>query len=391
MAKILHIITRLDPGGSTENTIATVQHLAGRRHEVTLASGPHKDLPAELREGLRLKGVRYRVLPHLVRSVSPVHDVICLFLLWRLIRKEKFDLVHTHSSKAGLLGRLAARLSGVKAVVHTPHGHVFYGYFGRIQSAVFLQLERRLARITDVFIALTDQGMREYERYGIHPRKKLVAIPSGVDLSLYGSTNGRSATLKKQLGFPSETNVIGTLGRLDPVKNIGTFLEAAKLLIEQPLSHQHPLAFLVVGDGEQADWAKGWVKNNGLEPWFVFTGSRSDVPELLGVMNVFVSSSLNEGMGRNLVQAQATGLPIVATAVGGVPSVVLDQETGVLVPSQNPKAMAQALAALILSPETAKRYGARGRAWVSETVDGAPRFSAERMLKLIDQIYGELL
>lgn len=392
MAKILHIITRLDMGGSAENTVATVIHLAQKGHQVTLATGPSRDFSPDITKRILNAKVEYVLIKNLVRNVSLFKDLKALLSLYWLIRRQKFDLVHTHSSKAGFLGRLAAVLARTPVIVHTPHGHVFYGYFGPVKTKIFIFCEQLCARFTNALIALTNQGVQEHLKFGVKAKGRMVAIPSGVDLRVYGAglSNGSLARLHQELGIPPECCVIGTVGRLDPVKGTKYFLQAAQLLLADP-GHSQKMKILVIGDGEEAADLKKWVHEKGLDPWVIFAGQRRDVSDLMNVMDVFVSSSLNEGMGRTLVQAQAAKIPVVATAVGGVQDVIRHEHTGILVPPQNPKALAHAIAKLLAGPALAKRYGENGRQWVMELCDGYPRFSQERMLHLLDKLYEELL
>ncbi|MCK4759767.1 MAG: glycosyltransferase, partial [Candidatus Aminicenantes bacterium] len=218
-AKVLHIITRLDKGGSAENTFLTVKGLDKEKYDVTLMSGPVEDSSQERRTQVEEYGIRYIHLPVLVRNIHMVYDLIALFKIYRFLAKEKFDVVHTHTSKAGLLGRFAAKLAGTPLVVHTPHGHIFYGYFGRLKTKMFIRLEKLASRMTNKIVALTDRERSDYITHKIAREEKCIVIHSGIELDRYRElTLEEKNKLKKEIGIPEDALVVGTVGRLIPVK-----------------------------------------------------------------------------------------------------------------------------------------------------------------------------
>jgi len=178
--RVLHVITRLDPGGSAENTLLTVAGSDSKRFETTVAHGPSEGDGGATARRAREAGVAFVEIEQLVRPVRPLADLIATFALWRLMRQGRYQLVHSHTSKGGLLGRVAALLAGVRVIVHTPHGHVFYGYFGRRVSFLFVLLERWTAWFTDCIIALTEADLDDHLRFGVGPRSRFTVIHSGV-------------------------------------------------------------------------------------------------------------------------------------------------------------------------------------------------------------------
>ena len=365
---VLHIITRLDPGGSSENTLITVAGLDRSRYRPSLMTG---------RSG---EGVASIIIPHLGRKIHPFNDLLAYGEIYRQIRNGRYTLVHTHSSKAGILGRWAAWLAGVPIIVHTPHGHVFYGYYGRVPSYMFILLERLTARITDKIITLTEQGIREHVERRIAPREKFTSIHSGVELSRYTEPRPDPVIARKQLGLSPDWPVVGSVGRFGPVKGYDTFLEAAALL----RARQPKVQFLLVGEGGEEVRLKRLAEQLRIEDRILFLGWQHDIPEILSALDLFVLPSRNEGMSRTLVQAMAMGKPIVATRVGGVPEVLGEGEAGLLVPPDDPVQLSQAIELLLTDGELARKLGEGGKR-------RAPAYSAERMVAEIESLYETLL
>ena len=365
---VLHIITRLDPGGSSENTLITVAGLDRRRYRPSLMTGPSAE------------GVAAILIPHLSRKIHPLNDLLAVGEIYHKIRHGGYTIVHTHSSKAGILGRWAAWLARVPIIVHTPHGHVFYGYYGRIPSYMFILLERLTARITDKIITLTEQGIREHVERHIAPREKFTSIHSGVELSRYTEPRPDPIMARKQLGLSPDWPVVGSVGRFEPVKGYDTLLEAAALL----RTRQPKVRFLLAGEGKEESRLKRLAKELRVEDRVFFLGWQQEIPEILSALDLFVLPSRNEGMGRALVQAMAMGKPIVATRVGGVPEVLGEGEAGLLVPPDDPVQLSQAIEQLLTDRELARKLGEGGKR-------RAPAYSAERMVAEIESLYETLL
>jgi glycosyltransferase involved in cell wall biosynthesis len=379
--KVIHIITRLDKGGSAENTFLTVKGLDKEKYDVTLMSGPVDDPSQERRKQVEDSGVQYIHIHKLVRNINVLYDSIALFKISRFLSKEKFDIVHTHTSKAGLLGRFAAKLAGIPRIVHTPHGHVFFGYFGLLKTKIFIFLEKLAARIADKIVTLTSREKSDYISYKIAREEKFVVIHSGIELSKYQELSQDEKTkLKKEIGLPSNSFVVGTVGRLVPVK-------APELLIKasQPLFTQYPDTYFVfAGDGPLKKDLHIAVKEIGGEKNIVFLGWRDDAHRILSIFDVFCLPSLNEGMGRVLAEAMAHGIPIVASNVGGIPDLVIHEKNGFLVPSQNTEELAKYIQVLIADEEKRKKMGEAGKKMAS-------RFSSDTMVENINDLYEELM
>jgi glycosyltransferase involved in cell wall biosynthesis len=388
--RVLHLITRLDRGGSAENTLLTVTGLSPRRYQVLLASGASSesrmtpDEATSLRHRLaavRAVGVEWVMIPSLVRRLSPVLDLVALLAIIRLIRRFSPRVIHTHTSKAGALGRLAARLCGVPVVVHTPHGHIFYGYYGRLLSACFVAVERWLGRMTDALIALTEAGKQEYAERRIAPVERLHAIHSGIDLSIYERSRMPTSEARNALGLPASGPIIGVLGRLVAIKGHRYLVEALpEILRDFPST-----TLLFVGEGPEREPLAARAASLGVSAHIRMVGARFDLPSYVAACDVVAQPSLNEGMGRTVLEALVMGKPVIASRVGGLPDLIVHGRNGLLVPSASPSALAHAVCSLFLEPARLRRMSDAARRSVGR------QFSAQAMVEAIDHLYGELL
>lgn len=391
---VIHVVTRLDWGGSAQIVLETVLRQNRLQYVPMVVAGTSygrddqggESATRELCHKLDDAGVRWRLVPSLVRDVYPIKDVAALWNLWRLFRRERPAIVHTHTSKAGVLGRLAASLAGVPVVVHTSHGHVFYGHFGRCFSWVAVQIERFLARWTTRTIALTDAEREDYRTRSIGSPDRVAVIPSSVELERFRAhriSKERGTAKKVPEGFdcPSDAVVVGSIGWLTPIKGHRYFIEALAML--KPC---HPKLYgVIVGSGELREDLERLAASLGILGSLRLLGKRDDVPECLAVMDLFVLPSLNEGMGRALVEAMASERPVVATRVGGVPAIVEDRVSGLLVPPGDARALASAIDELLCRPNWARELGMTAASRVGD------RFSASSMVSAIDTLYEETL
>jgi glycosyltransferase involved in cell wall biosynthesis len=292
----------------------------------------------------------------------------------------KPPIVHTHTSKAGVLGRLAAWLTRVPIIIHTPHGHVFYGHFSSFFSKVYLLVERVLDRITDHLIALTHGEAKDYIDLRVSQPRKISIIPSGVDLRRFLKKPADGEARRKKLGLPLNVTVVGFVGWLWPIKGVNYLVEAMGKVVQQA-----PTTLLaLVGKGGEESSLKNQVKALNLGDNVVFLGWRPDIEEIMPSFDLLVLPSLNEGMGRVLVEAMAAGLPIVASRVGGIPDLVKDGKNGLLVPPADPTALAEAISKLLNNKEKRERLGAAGRKMCGQ-------FSLEAMVEQIGALYQKLL
>ena len=388
MIKIVHIITRLDMGGSAQNTLLTCRELSDR-YEMLLAHGlsresnmtdSEKQLVERNIDTAKKRGVRFISISGLVRRINPAKDLQAFFALAWLIFKEKPAVVHTHSSKAGILGRLAARLVGVPIIVHTPHGHVFYGHFNRPISRIFLWIEKSFAFLSDRIITLTEGEKNDYLRLGVGRPYQLLTIHSGVDIGACVSKRVDVIDKKQSLGLLPNGLVIGFVGWLLPIKGPMVLLRAMPAVW-----NEHPDSTLVfVGKGDLDIDLRAEALEIEANGKVKFLGWREDVAEIMQIFDIFVLPSLNEGMGRVLVEAMAAAKPVVASRVGGIPDLVKDEKTGLLVPPGDEQALANAIMRLAKNPTEARRMGAAGKLFCHS-------FSLEAMVEKLGHLYDELI
>ncbi len=385
--KVLHVITRFDKGGSAENTFLTACGLDKGRYDVVLIKGPSPSGDADDPEVRAAQDniaaceacIRVISLRHLVRNLSPLSDLIAFCNLIRIIRQEKPRIVHTHTSKAGILGRWASWFCRVPVIVHTPHGHVFWGYFGPLQTRLFIFLEKLTARVTDAIITLTPQEREDHLRFRIAPEGKFTVIHSGVALGPF-LTGPSRAEARSLLGIPQGETVIGTVGRLTAVKGQEILIRAAGQLIRPGKR----IFLVLLGDGELRRDLEQLTVSLGIEGQVRFLGWRPDVARVLAACDLFCLPSHNEGMGKALVEAMAMGKPIVASDIGGIRNIVRTGENGLLIPVRDVAAWTEAIIRLCHDPEMCRRMGEEGRRI-------APRYSSEEMIKMVDWLYGKLL
>jgi glycosyltransferase involved in cell wall biosynthesis len=380
VTRILHLITRLDVGGSADNTVISATRLPTPEFACSLISGLTEDPAPGMEAAVQAARIPWFELPCLRREVHLPLDARALLQLRRLIRSLQPDIVHTHSSKAGFLGRIAARLAGVRHILHTPHGHVFNGYFGRGRTRTFIAMERWAARFTDRIVTLTDAEAAQHLAVGIGRPEQFVTIPSGVELGSVAPAAGEGKRIRGELGLASTTPLIGAISRLVPVKGLTHLIAAMPEILRRCLEAH----LLVAGDGEQRATLETQARELGLESRVHFLGYRQDVAAVADALDVFVLPSINEGQGRVLVYAMALGKPIVASRVGGVPELLGDGEAGWLVPPADATSLAQAVSSLLEDPLHAAKLGEAARS-------RAPRYSVEAMLRALATLYREVM
>ena len=350
--RVLHVITRLSLGGSAENTVASMVGLAEAGYDGPLVVGAAASDAASL-DAAQRRGVTLIDVPTLGREVGP-RDALALLELLAVMRRERPAIVHTHTSKAGFIGRLAARLARVPAVIHQPHGHIFYGYYDRARTAFYVSLERLAARWTDRIITLTERGTAEHLARRIGHAAQYRTVPSGVPTAELRAQAPDRAAARAALGVPPEAFVIAGLGRLVPVKGFDVLVRALPTVLRAVPSAR----VLLVGDGPERAALEAQAAALHVGDRLRITGATSDVARWLAACDVLAAPSRNEGMGRALVEAMALGVPVVAAAVGGIPTVVADGESGRLVASEDAAALAEALVELGVDEALCTKLGA---------------------------------
>lgn len=380
MTRVLHIITRLDVGGSTENTVISATRMPRPEFTCSLISGRTTDPMPGIEEMIRAAGIPWVEVPSLRREVDLPADGRALVRLWRLIRGFRPDIVHAHSSKAGFLGRVAARLAGVRHIVYTPHGHVFHGYFHARRTRRFIAVERWAARFTDRIITLTDAEAAQHLAVGIGRPEQFVTIPSGIALEGLASETGRAHEVRSMLRLPPGAPLLGALSRLAPIKGLRHLIAAMPEILRRcPAAH-----LAIGGGGDQRAELEAQAADLGLSARVHFLGFVADPARVIAALDVFVLPSINEAQGRVLVRAMALGKPIVATRVGGVPEILGHGEAGWIVPPADPASLAEAIGTLLLDPGRATALGGAARL-------RAPQYTIQAMLHALVNLYRELI
>ncbi len=376
--KIAQVITRMDWGGSPDIVRILCERLSSDKYELWLLTG-ETGHPSKKTEDFfgRFKG-RIICVPELKRDIQPVSDLAALFRLYFLFLKHRFDIAHTHTAKAGFLGRIAAKLAGVRLVVHTPHGNNFYGYFGRMFSRLVVWLERFADCFTDKVIVLTELEKKDLIAYGVSKKEKITAVPSGLELEEYSQMKVDIAGKKQELGLNNLNEaVVAMIGRLEAVKGPGYFIEAAALVLKEFL----PVRFLIAGDGVLREKLEASSQALGIKDKVIFLGWRDDIPELLSAIDILALPSLNEAVGRIILEAGCFGVPAVASRTGGVPEIVRDGATGILVGPGNAGELAKGIMLLLRDREKRLSMGQAAKKLVMDT------FSAGNMVKQIEELY----
>ncbi len=379
---VVHIITRLELGGAQENTLHTVRHLDRSVFRPFLLAGPGGILDEEARA---IPGVETSFMPHLARPVRPAADLRAYRelagALTDIRRRHPGPLiVHTHSSKAGILGRWAARAAGAEVIVHSIHGFGFTpGQPGPVRG-LFILAERLTARITDAFIAVSRANLEEGSRRGLFDPDRATLIRSGFVLDDFARPGRTPAEVRRELGLAEDAPVVLMVACFKSQKAPADFVRmAARVAPMMPTAR-----FLAAGDGELRGEMERAVAAAGLGDRILLLGWRRDIPDLMRAADVLVLTSRWEGLPRVVPQAMAAGKPVVATAVDGTPEVVIEGVTGHLVAPGDTAAMADRVAALLRDPARAREMGREGRQRVAE-------FDAGLMVRRQEELYRRLL
>ncbi|HEX3725215.1 MAG TPA: glycosyltransferase family 4 protein [Pirellulales bacterium] len=382
--RIVHLITRLILGGAQENTVLSCEDLI-RIHgdQVLLLAGPPLGPEGSLVERVLDHGVPLHILPSLVRAIRPLADWQSYREIKRAIRTFRPDVVHTHSGKAGLLGRAAAHALGVPAIVHTVHGAPFHPYQGRGQRALFRACERYAAKRCDALVSVADAMTDLLVDAGVASREKFTTIYSGMDVESFLDAARHRAETRRALGYGDQHVVVGKVARLFHLKGHAYLIRAA----EQAVAQQPNLRFLVVGDGILREQIRDQVRRASLESYFHFTGlvPTEQIPALIGAMDIVAHVSLREGLARVLPQALVAGKPVISFDVDGAREVVITNETGILLPAQNVDELAAGLCRLAADASLRERLGSRGRELFTD------RFRHERMTRDLRTLYERIL
>jgi glycosyltransferase involved in cell wall biosynthesis len=374
--KILHIHTLPVVSGSGIHTLITMQGLKDKGYIVEFACAPGGALVDEAIKS----NIPFRPIRHFVQEINIFKDLMALFELVSLMRKRRYTIIHSHNSKAGFLGRLAANIAAIPIIVHTIHGFAFHEYEKPPRRILFILLERIAAKFADKLITVSTPLKVWGLRLRIGIEQKYAVIPDGIEMERF---NIKIDLVKKkqELGINPQDLVVGMVAKLWEGKGYHTLIDAALEIIQEVPN----VKFLFVGEGYLRRELEKIVLAKGLKEYIIFTGFRKDIPQVSAIFDVAVLASFFEGLGRSLLEAMVLGKPVVASNVGGIPEVVKHGVNGFLVPAGNHYLLAEAIIRLLRDESLRKRMGQEGRKMIDE------RFLAEKMVGDIIGVYEELL
>lgn len=396
--RIVRIIDRLNVGGPAKHVVWLAAGLDSKRFETVLITGTVPASEGDMSYFARSAGVEPVIIREMSREPGP-RDIIVIAKLLKELWRIRPDIVHTHKSKAGAAGRIAAMIykwfvpsslwlkPRECRVVHTYHGHIFHSYYGPAKTRLFLAIDRALGRFcTDRIITISEQQRHELaDRFRIGPEDRFRVVPLGIDCDEAGSAPG---SLAREFGIAPQEVIVGTVGRLCEVKNYGLLLEASARVLGEGSR------LVIIGDGHLRQELEARARELAIADRVIFTGFREDAPSLYSDLDIVALTSLNEGTPLTLIEAMNAGRPVVSTEVGGVVDILgarlhdrdgfTIREHGLTAPSQDSEAFARALRFLIDRPSLRREMGARGRAFVKT------RLSRDRLVEDIEQLYEEV-
>jgi len=379
---VLRVIGRLNVGGPAQHVVLLNRGLTQLGYQAHLVCGTLRDGESSMAYVAERHQQPLMEVPALVTdSTLRSDDLRAVQALIRIMRELRPHVVHTHTSKAGLVGRLAAWVSRVPVVVHTYHGHVLHGYFPAWKNRPLRLMEGALARMSDQLIAVSSTVRTDLLQYRVASASKIEVVPLGLDLAPFERATEKAGILRRELGLKPETYVIAIVGRITKIKNHSLFLRATARVVSQ---HPDTVA-LVVGDGELRQSTEQHVASLGLGRHVRFLGWRRDLPAIYADSNVLVVSSHNEGTPVAAIEAMASGCPVVATSVGGVPDLITDGETGLLVRPNQAEELAGALLSVREHPSEAAERALRAQ---DRVID---RHGVDALVNRVDSLYKRLL
>ena len=374
--KVLQVHTLPVISGSGINTLLTMIGLDKNKYEVEFACAPGGALVDEVVNW----GIKFHPIRNFVQRISIYDDLMALFELISLMRRQRYDIVHTHNSKAGFIGRLAARITEVPIVVHTIHGFAFHEFEKPPRQILFILLERFAARFADKLITVSEPLKQWGLRLGIGKKEQYITIYDGIEINRF-ILDVNIGQKRQEFGIKAADLVVGVVSKLWEGKGHRCILQAAQKVVKKVPD----VRFMFVGEGYLRKELEELTQKLGLSDYVIFTGFRTDVPEVTAIFDIAILASFYEGLGRVLLEAMVLGKPVIATRVGGIVDVVEDGETGILVAPNDADALAKALIRLLKDGELRMRMGEAGRAKIDA------KFSARVMVNQIQKVYEELL
>ena len=389
MKKILRIINRFNLGGPTYNAAYLTKYLEPD-YETLLIGGQHDESEKSSMHILDNLGLKPIIIPEMQRSLNPYKDQIAFKKIQNIIMEFKPDIVHTHAAKAGALGRRAAYKMGVKQIYHTFHGHVFHSYFGSFKTRIFKEIERNLAKKSTKIIAISEIQKSELSKiHKICPEKKIEVIPLGFDLERFNTDKGsKRKEFRKKWNLKENEIAIGIIGRLVPIKNHTFFIDAIQEVLK---NSKVPIRAFIVGDGEEKQNIVNYIKNKNLDfslnynpATFQLTSWIKEIDKVNSGMDIICLTSLNEGTPVSLIEAQASGKPIVSTKTGGIENIVLENKTALLSEKNDLDNFSKNLLSLVNSSNKRKLFSKFG-------LEKSKDFHYNQLVNNIKNLYEKIL
>ena len=378
--KICHIITRMDWGGAPDIVRILCQKLDLQKYEIVLIVGETIHFSKKTSDFFAGFSGSVITIPELKRDIDLRNDFMSLWSLVKILKQEKVSIVHTHTAKAGMLGRFAAKIVDVPIIIHTSHGHNFYGYFGWFFSQVIVWLERLTALFTDKIISLTELEKKDLIKYKITKDSKLEYVHTAVEVPEKVSAEDK-IVCRKKINLGNDDVVVGMVGRIEPIKGVDLFIDSVLSLC----SEFSRLKIVLIGEGSLRLKLEEKIKKAYYSDQIMFMGWRDDVNCLMPVFDILVLPSLNEAVGLVLIEAQAAGVPVIATRVGGIPEAIDDGKSGILVPANDLVMLTKILKKLILDQEGRKAMGEYAKEFVKN------KYDPQDLASKVQIIYEELI
>jgi glycosyltransferase involved in cell wall biosynthesis len=381
--KVAHIIARMITGGADENTLFTIEGLNEDKYKIDLITGEEfdrtilnkvKNHPFDIIQIKRLKW-----------KLNFLYDPIVLLKLIKLLKKKGYDIVHTHTTKAGILGRIAAYISGVPIIVHGLHGSTFQAFNSGLLNWLLFLFERLTGRFTDAYISVSKILSENYIKKGIGKKENYYTVYSGMELGKFYHAREKIDYEEKreELGIKRKDFVIGNVARLESRKGHKFLIDAFKNIVGE--QKDGGVKLLIIGEGNKRKYLENYVRKLNLRDKVIFTGYREDVEELMAIMDIFVLTSLREGLPRVLVQAAAVGMPSIVFNVDGVPEIIKDNYNGFLVKVNNVEQLENRIVKYMNNKELVSLHGRNGREFIED------KWSVQGMVERIDRIYQNLV
>ena len=381
--RIAHLITGIGSGGAGEDTLCTIEGLDKVKYQIDLIMG--KKLRDDKLKRIRNKGINFIQIQPFRSRYHFLYDSILLLKLMILFKKGHYDIIHTHTTKSGILGSIAAKLAGVPIIIHGLEINALEVCSSKFIKIIKMFLEKMISKFTDAYISVSEIVSQKYLEYGIGKKAKYFTVRSGIELNKF--LNAREdmdiRQTSQELGINREDFVIGNVGRLVESKGHYFLFQAIKKILE--IRNSRPVKLLLIGEGEDKEKLIKYAKELNLEKNVIFTGYRENVEELMVLMDIFVLTSLREGLSRVLVEAAAAGLPSIAFNIDGIPEIIKDNHNGFLVEPRNVIQLAEKISKYIDNKPLVLMHGRNGR----EFVKG--KWSIEGMVKETEQIYNDLV